>query len=208
MPPIHDTDIAAERWSQGEWDNYELWEKIEIRLRRRKYLWIAAAALVFLFVSAIPIVLDRSPKWSALRASRELAQVINQMKREAGMTRKAYVIHFQEGTLNYQVNRVSSCSQATDSVLAFQGTLLKPEQTAAYKILNDSESKQFKIPGLVDHFCYDPFHGSEFSADPNTLYAFGVAPAADISVKTMTEPRLDRISILFLRGPSAEISFE
>ena len=208
MPPIHDTDIAAERWSQGEWENYELWEKIEQRLRRRKYLWIAGAVLLFLFFSAIPIVIDRNPKWTALKASRHLAQVINEMKREAGMNRQAYFIRFKPDSLHYEIEKTGSCTQTENAALVQEGSLLGENLSSSYRVLGPQDSAQFKLPGLVDHFCYDPLQGSEFSADPNTLYGFGIAPNSDVSVKTMTEARLDRISILFLRGPSAEISFE
>ena len=48
MVPIHDTDVAEERWSQAEWENYELWEKVELKLKRKKQLWILATFLVFL----------------------------------------------------------------------------------------------------------------------------------------------------------------
>ncbi len=208
MPPIHETDIAAERWSKGEWDHYELWEKIELRLRRRKYLWIAGAVILFLIFSAIPIVIDRSPKWMALKASRHLAQVINEMKRDAGLTEQALQIRFKDGSLNYVIEKVSSCAQPTNPVLLSEGSLLKGSFASSFRMMNAQDSRDLKIPGLIEHFCYDPLLGSEYSSDPNALYGFGIAPTLDLTVKPMTEARLDRISILFLQGQSAEISFE
>src|SRR5437868_6887859 len=110
MVPVHDTDIAAERWSKAEWQHYELWEKIEIRLRRRKWLWITATVSVFMGLSSIPIVLDRSPKWLTLRLSRKLAQEINWMKREAGIEQRAFRLRFVSGTtLSYVVETSAHC---------------------------------------------------------------------------------------------------
>ena len=34
MVPIYESDVAEERWSKSEWNHYELWEKVEQRVRR------------------------------------------------------------------------------------------------------------------------------------------------------------------------------
>src|SRR5579885_1751897 len=110
MAPIHETDLAAERWSKAEWSHYELWEKLELKLRRRKLIWISGTIVVFLALSSVPIIIDRAPKWTAMSISRRLAQVINGMKSEASLKHQPYRIRFApDGSLAYQVERVPSC---------------------------------------------------------------------------------------------------
>src|SRR6185295_1415525 len=113
MAPIHESDIAAERWSKAEWSHYELWEKLELKLRRRKLIWISATVALFLALSAVPIVLDRKPKWTAMSISRRLAQLINGMKSEASLKHQAHRISFaDDGSLAYEIARVSGCTSA------------------------------------------------------------------------------------------------
>jgi hypothetical protein len=84
MVPIHDTDLAQERWSQTEWEHYELWEKLEAKFRRRKAVWIGAAVLLFFVLSSVPILIEHWPKWIALGANRKLSEEINRLKAIAG----------------------------------------------------------------------------------------------------------------------------
>ena len=207
MAPIHDTDIAAERWSQAEWENYELWEKIEVRLRRRKYLWIAAAIALFLTFSALPILADRWPKWEALKASRKLAQLVNYAKKEAGLNQHAYRIIFKSGTLEYAVQKVTSCT-ALDAVVVEEGNLLETSIADGFRILNFGDSSRLRLPGLIDSICYDPLAGMENFANDDSMKAFAIAPIHDVAVNSLTEARMDRIAILFMKGPSAELTFE
>lgn len=200
MAPIHDTDIAEERWSKSEWESYELWEQIEVRLRRRRTLWISAAILLFLALSSVPIIIDRRPKWVGQAVARQLASLLNRVKREASVAHQAYQLTLRgEGNTAYEITRAENCGD-THRELVRQGSLLLPSQTNLFAILNPEQGRELGIPGLRLDFCYDPLKGS-FS--PEVLSGLGVVPAKDL-----TERRLDRISILLLRGPSAEISFD
>lgn len=204
MVPIHDTDVAEERWSKAEWENYELWEKIEVRLKRRKLLWIGATVFVFLLISSIPILLDRWPKWVTLSATRKLAQEINLVKREAGIEHRAIRLRVNTD-LSFTIEKVSSCADILPGPAIREGTLVKASSVGQYLLLSSSMADRLGIPGLASTFCYDSLQGA--SALPSdTWQGFGIIPASDAN--NLAEPRLDRVSSLLLHGPSAELSFE
>lgn len=199
MAPIHDTDIASERWSQAEWQHYELWEKIEVRLRRRKGLWVMATAIVFLVLSAIPIWMDRWPKWKSLSMVRHLAREINQVKLLASTERNAYRLRFIDGgSLNYEIEKTTHCSDPRGEVMR-TGHLGE----SGFALIDPDDGKTRGIPGLITSFCYDFLAGSEMILHGESLVGFAIAP-----VKDLAQSRSDRISTLILKGTSAEISFE
>ena len=84
LAPIHDTDLAKERWEKDDWKNFELWEKLEVRFRRYRMKWVIATVLVFLLISTIPVLKARTLKWNTLEASQVLARELNRLKKEAG----------------------------------------------------------------------------------------------------------------------------
>src|SRR6185437_11560801 len=94
MVPIHDSDVGEQRWSKSEWENYELWEKVELRLKRQKRLWVFATIVIFLGLSAVPIVIERWPKWSSRSMAVTLAREINRMKRDSSIGRSAFRLRF------------------------------------------------------------------------------------------------------------------
>lgn len=215
MVPIHDTDLAEERWSQSEWDNYELWEKIEYRLKRRKKLWVFATFILFIALSAVPIVLDRWPKWKTRAFARKLAQEINHIKNDAITQRAAFRLRFAgEGKLSYAVEKLESCSSQHGEIVR-SGTLSSSaalttdvvpeskESNRGYTWLSESAGTELQVPGLVQEFCYDYLLGSSATQQDGVIIGFGI-----ISVKDLTEKRLDRLSLLILSGTSAEISFD
>jgi hypothetical protein len=205
MVPIHDSDIAEERYAAAEWQHYELWEKIEIKLKRRRNLWIAATILVFLMLSSIPILIDRWPKWTSLRATRRLGEQINELKRLAGTENQAYQIIFSpDRKLSYTLLKVPSCiAPIFPGTVVRTGSLLKSSVLDEFELISPEEGSGFAIPGLVESFCYDPLAGSRTTSQVDSISGFGIIP-----VKDLTEHRLDRISLLIFKGPSAEISFE
>jgi hypothetical protein len=208
MVPIHDTDIGEERWDKAAWESYELWEKIELRLRRRKRLWIFGTVLLFIMLSAVPIVRDRLPKWTTETAARRLAQEVNRIKRDANIDRSAYRIRFNEsGSLSYQVERVKSCAEAKGVVLRTEA-LLSKSKLGSYVLLTSQQGVEIGAPGLVQSFCYDYLAGSEGALNGQTIIGFGIMPAQDLSANNLTAPRMDRLSVLLLSGPLAEISFD
>jgi hypothetical protein len=204
MVPIHDTDVAEERWSKAEWENYELWEKVELRLKRQKRFWILSTVAVFLALSAVPIVIERWPKWTTRSMIVQLAREINQLKRDAIVGRSAYRLKFvNEGNLNFVVEKIANCSFSGTGEVVRSGSLVKGHLTETYGWLPPSKGTELGIPGLVSEFCYDYLLGSGVALNSQGVVGFGV-----ILVKDLTENRLDRLSVLLLSGSSAEISFD
>jgi hypothetical protein len=208
MVPIHDTDLAEERWSKSEWESYELWEKIEVRLRKRKLLWIVGAVVLFLALSSVPILIDRKPKWAGQGMARRLASVINQVKREASVAHQAYRLRLDGANTGgaggiasheYEISRSASCEGPSFQAVS-RGSLARPGEEGVYGILTPEQGRELGIPGLTLELCYDPLKGS---ASSGSLAGIGVIPVNDL-----TEKRTDRISILLLNGPSAEITFD
>lgn len=204
MVPIHDSDLGEERWATAEWKHYELWEKIEVKLKRRRNLWILGTVLVFLVLSSIPILVDHWPKWVSLKASRKLGQVINELKRTAGTDNQSLRLSFAvDGSLNYTVSKVSKCTDLGDAGIPVKtGNLLKPSLLNQYLLLTAQNGEAFGIPGLVQSFCYDPLAGSIATSSESSVAGFGVIPAKDL-----TDHRTDRLSLLIFKGPLAEVSF-
>jgi hypothetical protein len=202
MAPIHETDIAAERWSKAEWSHYELWEKLELKLRRRKLIWISATLLVFLALSSVPIIIDRAPKWTAMSVARHLAQVINGMKSEASLKHQPYRISFAaDGNLDYRIERVKGCAAPDGPELIHTGSLDPGGSSGPFALLSPEQAKSFQIPGIVTSFCYDPYAGA--AVDGVALVGFGI-----LSAKDLTDRRSDRLSVLLIQGPSADLSFD
>jgi hypothetical protein len=199
MVPIHDTDVAEERWSQAEWERFELWEKVEIRLRRRKWLWILGTAVLFVSLSSIPIVIDRRPKWRTLSVARQLAQEINHMKRDASVAHQAHWLRFAaNGNFDFRVERGASCQPGAPATLVREGIVATPAEGVV--LLDPSRGGELGIPGLVTELCYDPLAPTSLA---DGLHAFGIVP-----VKDLAETRGDRVSIVLLKGEAAEASFE
>jgi hypothetical protein len=207
MVPIHDTDLAHERWAQTEWEHYELWEKLEVKLRRRKSVWIGAALLLFFILSSIPILIEHWPKWTALGANRKIAQQINRVKAMAGQPsdqdHRAFRLRFSaDHRLSYSIEKLTSCSDASGQLIE-SGNVIRQSQLENYALLSTEQGKNLGIPGLVESVCFDSLSGSEQSSKDEAISGFGI-----ISVKDLAEKRADRVSILIFKGPSAELSFE
>jgi hypothetical protein len=202
MAPIYDSDLAEERYSKEEWNRYELWERIELRLRRRRRLWILAASIAFVGVSSIPIVLDRLPKWRSLAATRRLAEELNSVKRDAIQAQAAYRLRFLGGgRTRFVVERLASCS-ADSGVEVRTGDLLG-DGDRDYAVLSPRAGEALGTAGFSEAFCYDYLSGSGVIIAGGELSGFGVIPVNDL-----TTGRYDRLSVLLVSGPSAEISFE
>ena len=203
MVPIHDSDVAEKRWDEAEWRHYELWEKIEVRPRKRKWWWITLAVVLFLALSSVPVLMERWPKWVTLTAAGRLSREIGRMKRDTNVDRASFRIRFKDGAkLIFTVERAGSCSD-TDWLPVRTGALLGPEKLEHYAVVSTQQGGGLGIPGLMESFCYDYLAGSEALISGKGLTGFGIIP-----VKDLTEGRTGRMSIVLLNGQSAEISFE
>ena len=203
MVPIHDTDVAAERWSQSEWENYELWEKVELRFKRKRRIWILSTLIVFLALSAVPIVMDRWPKWTTRSLSRQLAQEINRIKKDAIIDQSAYRIRFlTEGNLGFVVEKLENC-KSTKIEPVRSGIFEKKMGSESYTWVSLHMGEELGVPGLVGDFCYDAYLGSSSVLTGDSVVGFGIIP-----VKDLAEKKIDRLSVLLLSGSSGEISFD
>lgn len=209
MVPIYESDVAPEhkeRWSEAEWKHYELWEKVELRLKRQRRLWILSTVFVFLLLSSVPIVLDQRPRWSAVSATRSLAQEINGLKRGAGLSGKAHRIRFiAPPALQYVVETAPSCGSGQWAVTAERSLA----GSGRLELITEEQGRSLGYGSLLSSICYDPLNGATWGIGSNPSSArisaagFGVAPVNDL-----TNGRTDRISFLVLTGPSAETVFD
>jgi hypothetical protein len=215
MVPLHDSDVAENRWKEGEWRTFELWERIELRLRRRKFWTIAATALAFLGLLSIPIVRDRAPKWRATSAMRRLAVKANQMKVDAaalGVPLRLRLRSTDEG-LEYIVEKVGSCAGAVANPLSGQEWNRGPLFSSAelgneYSVLTEDDARSLGLERVVNAVCYEPLPSAISKdepgmPDPSRVQAIGILTAKDLA-----EKRLDRIAFLNFSGVSAEIDFD
>ncbi len=207
MVPIHPTDLAENRWKSAEWEHYELWEKLEKRVQRKRRIWIAATVVVFLAISAIPVVKDRWLKWTALKVARLLSQQINEMKRDAMVARTPYRLILVD-ELGVRIEPVATCDgSAQDSAKSAAPVAGSPRQVdfgvSELKWLDSVDGDRWGVPGLVREYCFDPLNGGGAAAKGLPVIGIGLAPKADL-----TEGRSDRMAVIFVSGPSAEVAYE
>ncbi len=228
MAPIHDSDLAEDRWSKAAWDYYELWEITEQKIHRQKRLWMLGTVVVFLVLSAVPIIAEKMPKWASRDLTRQLAQVLNRVKRAAIHERGAVHLRFLEAsaspqTLLYVLEKFTVCPSLHSASTApvpqevverlEQGVLQGLELGGLfggerYQLLTPAQGLELGVPGLVDSFCYDARVGAQgLEMDAKATTANDLAFAV-VSVKDFTERRVDRLSLLLLSGSLAEMELD
>ena len=205
MAPIHDTDLAEERWSKAEWEHFELWEKIEQQMRRRRMKLNAAVALIFLLIAAIPPAIDRWPRWEALWLGGRLAKEVGSLKRLAAVEHQAFRIRFDaDGKLTYAIERASSCSDPQGTVVTRGSLAASAARMERHRIVSPAAGVAEGIPGLVDAICYDPIRGAVApNGEVGGLMGVAIAPVNDLA-----KGRKDRLSILLISGVNGELSIE
>lgn len=213
MAPLFDTDLASERWSKDEWRTTELWEKIRLKERRRRNLWISGTAAVVIVLSAIPVTWNRSPKWDTLAAARFLASEIQSLKREAAISHTALRIRFESITpMGYVVEKVSNCGskESTRPQVLRAGSLLPASKAASYSILSPETGRAIGLERITSNYCYDPLAAPAavppIDSPLPTEMAFAIAPTHDLGADAAHEPRLDRLSFV-LFSDLGEVEF-
>jgi hypothetical protein len=203
MVPIHDTDVAEERWKKTEWRQFEFWDEVETRFRRQKKLWIVATVLIFILLSSIPVIQTRSPYWAAQAAAQKLARVISQLKREAAVGHVTFRLRFKDlGQLQYEIEKLNHCTEIR-GILVRKGALVSEGKNKTLLLMSQSQGEQLDLHGLTETFCFDPLKGSDFSTQGIEKVGFAILP-----VKDLAEKKTDRLSVLIVQGASAEISFD
>jgi len=202
MVPIHESDVAENRWKDDEWRQFELWERIELRLRRKKIWIVLAVAFVFVAILAVPIIQDRLPKWRALNAMRVLAVRANQMKVDAaalGVPLRLRIENSAEGP-QYLIERVERCNSASTARAWGGGSVFDhPEIGSEFVVFEPKDAAKLGLERVTTDVCYDPT-GLEAS---ERIQALGI-----LSAKDLTSGRLDRASFLNFSGLFAEIDFD
>ncbi len=203
MCPIHDTDSPEERWSKAEWEHYELHEKLEARAHRKRRWVIASCFVLFIGLSAVPVVMDRAPQWLALRAARELGENFSRLKREAGTRKLALRVTIDPAqVLRLRVEQAESCTSERFEPDSEFELLAGDSRRDQLGWIEPAKGREAGIPGLLSRICFDPYLGSEATPQSTSVAGFGIAP-----VRELTETP-ERYSVVVLTGPSAEISFE
>lgn len=204
MVPIHESDLAENRWKESQWGYYELWEKVESRFKKRRSLIIAITVLLFVVLSSIPIIRDRTPKWETLSAVRKLATEVNRMKLEASILAAPLNLEISssETELAFRIAQVSSCNDRVVSREVRSGSLTAFTAQRGMRLVNSTDSEKWSLQPMVHSICYDPLMPTQ-PLEQDVPRVVGIAPVNDL-----TEGRLDRLSVLYLSGNSAEISFD
>lgn len=250
MVPIYDTDIAESRWQQAEWRQFELWEKIEQRARRRLRLICLGAMGVFLLISSVPVLQSGFPKWVSLHELRKIGQLWSASKTKAIQEKSAYTWVFVNQSAEYTAQQGAKPEKANgeefDSLDSSSGYAqiyeLKVEScrsipngkgngsrliyTArpgyfwmdpARAKLIQSSSQQINQEGLSLRtnpatICFDSVEGLFFDGHPISEIAARSGSEGNsqdfISLGLVAGQNLPSVSLLNLKGSSAEISFE
>jgi hypothetical protein len=201
MVPIYETDLSRERTRPSEWDDYEFWEKVEAREKKKQRLYVLLTLMVSLVLLSLPIWKESLPRWHALRAANEVSQLLAQMRLRATVERAPFVLKFDPaGALRYRITKVDACGAARTP--GEYPSSLKMPATSDVRRLTTLEGDHLGVPGLIGEVCYDPTRGFVFDEGTQSVAGFAVGSANDLATG-----RVDRVSVVLLHSGSAEISF-
>ena len=209
MAPIQESDQAESRWETAEWSRYELWEKVEIRLRRRRWVWISITVVAFFMLSAVPVWQELSPKWKSLREARRLADQINAFKRQA-IEKQIRLRLTAISPTELEIRRVDQCrGDEKPSDLGDRSRISLGSDEVRF--LTPETGDKLGIPGVTNDYCFSPWSEDSAPVDPSAPKAvFGLIPPQDLDANSVTGlgPRNDRISLVVIDGGSEEPRFE
>jgi hypothetical protein len=180
---------------EEEWRNFELYEKIRVRDRRKRFWTITLTALVFLGLCSVPVIQNRLPKWQSLDAALELSLVLEHMKTRSIQEKRPVVLKFLEAG-KYKMEWVSDCNAKESPSLEQEASW--SDRSGTLKVLNAAELAQYSISLGTDEICFDPVYGLN---GVKSRLVVVIAPVKDLS-----EGRLDRASYVEFEGESAKIS--
>lgn len=208
MVPIYDSDVAEKRWAQKEWEQYEFWEDVEARNRKIRRRWVGFAIVLFLIFSSIPVALVRFQKWKGVRLARQLSITLNEFKRDAALGRQAIRVIFEASDpLVLKVERLENC----ESSAAISMSTVALDRSEGFAFLLPIESSRFELNGVLSGLCFDPLRGLYFSEGKEYRLASLIQGSKGVVIlpaNDLTEGRSERLTVIGVRGESAEISFE
>jgi hypothetical protein len=197
--PIHESDQAEKRWQEAEWNTYELWEKLELKQRRKRRWIMAGATTVFLMISAIPVIREWRPKWKSLSAAREVAQEVDALKLEAIHLQSALRIRrLSDG--EWVLERGENCNSASFAQVR-SGNFSKP----GVRWVSSQEAERRSLQAQ-EIYCYNPFvqeEAAESQSDLHEVTRFAFASDRDLNLE-----RTDRIGVLTISGLDGILHFD
>ena len=204
MVPIYETDLNRERHRPSEWDNYELWEKVEAREKKKQRLWVLFTLLVSVFLLSIPLWKESQPRWHALKVANQMAQLLSQMRLRATIERVPYILKFDpSGELNFSIIESNNCLGFSEAKATFEySNSLRQPPNLEIRRLTALEGDRLGVPGLISEVCYDPTRGFILENDQLKVAGLAVGSANDLALG-----RSDRLAVVLIRSGSAEISF-
>src|SRR5690606_35573997 len=105
---------------------------------------------------------------------------------------------FIPDSIKYVVDRAESCESEQWEKVSSEP--LGPED---YTLLSSADGQKIGVSRLLDQICYDPLQGRYIVNGDEKTFAFGLIP-----VKDLADQSVQRVSLVMLEGPSAEISLE
>ena len=180
---------------EEEWRTFELYEKIRVRERRKRFWTIALAVFLFLGLCSVPVIRERLPKWQSLDAALELSLELEHLKTRAIQEKRSAWLRFS-GPGEFRVDFVTDCESKADPVV--EKVSKWKDREGSLKVLVRDELLHHTIKLGVDEICFDPVYGL---SGVKSRLVLVIAP-----VKDLTEGRLERASYVELEGESAKIS--
>jgi hypothetical protein len=178
----------------------ELYEKVIVREKRRKWTLISIALALFLFLCGIPIYKERLPKWESLKAARQIAVEIEKLKTDSIQMKKPLQLHVLEGG-RIEVRQVSNCETSNEELSNAENKHRDTTWSNAngeMAIIDAVEAKKLNLNFAIQKICFDPIDGMYTS---KLKKVFVIIP-----VKDLAESRLDRASYVEVESASARIS--
>ena len=180
-----------EQQREQQWRTFELYEKIRVRERRKRFFLISFVLILFLGLCSVPVIQDRMPKWRSLRAAQHISIEIEKLKTLSIHEKKPVRLTFVAGG-DLKIEIVETC--AADAKVIRSEQKKWESESEELKVLSVEEAKAFDVKLAVDQVCFDPVFGLNEKARKVII----VAPVKDLS--------LERASYVVLDGESAKIS--
>ena len=199
MAPIYESDVAENRWKEAEWHYFEFWEDAEKRARRRRTAWIGITVVLFLILTAWPVVRERSPLWASQDVARRFALELNRLKGEAGLRRTALRIRSDANSQTFVLEQAARCDLPDSQWIPLRTISLSEWGAGETRLIPPAQALELGQPGLVDRFCYDSLSGMDLSRATSGLVGFGFAPSSDLE-----QGSLERSFVLLVSGETGE----
>jgi len=201
MAPVHRSDLDAERFEDSSWKDFELWEKLAERERRRNRFWIGGAVVLFLGLAAVPVVSERSRKWGALSAARWLALELGSAKTQASIEKSAVRLRWSPASIRGEGLSLEKSKVAQCALTGAWHSVAVPEHLR----LTFKDYLPRVSTGFATEWCYDPRVANPHP-EPMKL---GVIHVKDLADASNGEEWGDTLgAFVAIQGPNSELLFQ